>query len=73
MVHAFRLVVVVVVCRRHSAIGALVLLDRPVLNEVIAPVDRADLVIASITMESAHLCALGARIVAAVVLKNLSI
>lgn len=72
MGHAMSLVIVVVVCRRHGAAGTLVLAYGPVLEVVVAPVDQADLVITTIAVKSAHVCAVGARIVAAVVLENLS-
>lgn len=71
MGHAFRLVVIVVVCCRHGATGTLVLADGPVLEVVVAPVYQADLIIATIAVESAHVRAARARIVVAVVLENI--
>jgi hypothetical protein len=70
--HALRLVVIVVVCSCNSTGGTLVLADRPVLEVVVATIDQADLVIAPIAVKSALGRAIRARIVAAVVLENLS-
>ena len=72
MGHALRLIVIVVVCRCNGAAGTLVLADGPVLEVVVATVDQADLVLASIAVKTAHARATRARIVAAVVLENLS-
>lgn len=72
MGHALRLVVIVVVCRCNSAGGTLVLADGPVLEIVVATVDQADLVLAPIAVKTALARAARARIVGAVVLKNLS-
>ena len=65
------IVIIVVVGRGHGPAGALVLANRPVLEVVVAPIDQADLVIASIAIKSALCLTATARIVAAVVLKNL--
>lgn len=70
--HALRLVVIVVVSRRNSAGGTLVLADGPVLEVVVATVDQADLVLAPIAVKTALARATRARIVGAVVLENLS-
>ena len=67
-----RLVVIVVVCCCNSAGGTLVLADGPVLEIVVAAVDQADLVLAPIAVKTALIRATRARIVGAVVLKNLS-
>lgn len=71
MGHALRLVVIVVVCRCYGTAGTLVLADGPVLEVVVATVDQADLVFAPIAIKTAHARASRARIVVAVVLKNL--
>lgn len=72
MGHAVRVVVIVVVCRCNGAAGTLVLADGPVLEVVVATVDQADVVLAPIAGKTALARATRARIVAAVVLENLS-
>lgn len=71
MVQAVRSIRIVVVCGGDGTAGALVLADGPVLNVVVSAVDRADLVLAAITGDSANRFALAARVVRAVVLENL--
>lgn len=70
--HALRLVVIVVVCRCHSAGRTLVLTDGPILEVIIATVNQADFVLAPIAVKSALARTARARIVGAVVLENLS-
>lgn len=72
MGHALRLVVIVVVYRCNSAGGPLVLADGPVLEVVVATVDQADLIVAPVAVKSALVRAVRTRIVAAIVLENLS-
>jgi hypothetical protein len=67
MGHAFRRVVIVVVCCRHGPTGTLVLPDGPVLNVVVAPIDSADLITTTIAGKRAHVLTARARIVGAVV------
>lgn len=62
---------IVVVCGSDRTAGALVLTDRPVLDVVVSAVNCADLVLAAITGDGANCFALAARVVRAVVLKNL--
>jgi hypothetical protein len=69
---AVRVVEVVVVSSIHGATGPLVLADRPVLNIVVSAVDAANLVVAAITVESANILSLAARVVGPKVLENLS-
>lgn len=72
MGHALRLVVVVVVGRGHRTGGTLVLTNRPVLEVVVAPVDQADFVVTSVTVQCTLAFAARTRVVAAVVLEDLS-
>jgi len=65
------IVVVVVVGRGDGTARALVLANGPVLEVVVATIDQADLVIATIAVKSSHCGAATARIVGAVVLENL--
>jgi hypothetical protein len=71
VVQAVRSIRIVVVCGSDRTAGALVLTDRPVLNVVVSAVNSADLVLAAITGDGANCFALAARVVRAVVLKNL--
>ena len=71
MRHAMSSVCVVVVCGGDGTAGTFVLTDRPVLDVSVSAVDGADLVAAAIAGDGAHLLALTAGVVRAVVLENL--
>jgi hypothetical protein len=62
---------VVVICSRNGPAGSLVLSDRPVLDVIIAAIDGADLITATIAVDRSNLRALAAGVVIAIVLENL--
>jgi hypothetical protein len=72
MVQSMSSVSIVVIRSRNSPAGPLVLSYRPVLDVVVAPLNGTDFITATVAVNRSNLLALAARIVRAIVLKNLT-
>jgi hypothetical protein len=71
VIHAVGSVGVVVIGRRHSTAGPLVLANGPVLEVVVTTIDETDLVVAAIAVDGTFCGAFVAWVIRAIVLEDL--